>query len=137
MSLSSLFGRFMKKLPDTECETCLRVRYQGEKMILAVETSVSKALGFKVGEEVDSSRVPEGTTECMEFPRITGQEIVAYRTERNMSQEEFAQAFGLSLATVQEWEQSDEGLDGSHANKADLANHRGVSHVIAQMPAAA
>jgi hypothetical protein len=93
----------MNEMLETDCETCLRVRYHVGQTILAVENAVSRQLGFTAGEDI-TGKVPEGTLECMEMPTVKAADLVDYRNALRMSQEEFAAKFGVSVARLQELE---------------------------------
>lgn len=113
---SNLWNKFMNKLPETDCPTCLRIRSESGKAILAFETAASKALGLKVGQEIKTHQVSPKTQVCWEPPAIKPGEMIAYRERLGLTQEQFATKFGASIRDVRSWESGEEPVDFDKLN---------------------
>jgi hypothetical protein len=95
---------FLGKLPPTDCEGCLQVRMAVGKTMIAAETVLSKFFGFAVGQEIDTSIISKEIPVCVEMPTLTAEDVISFRGKLKMTQKEFAEAYGISVATVKEWE---------------------------------
>jgi hypothetical protein len=128
--------RFSGRLPETDCQTCLRVRHQLGRAFLAFESAASKALGFALGADI-TGRIPANVHVCEEMPVITGKDLVQMREQAyRLDQAAFAKKFGVPLARLQELEASegDIGVAVNEFNPLDPnAKYRpGSDRVLAQ-----
>lgn len=117
MSLfTTLWKKLMNKLPETDCPTCLRIRYESGKAILAFETAASRALGLKVGQQVEKTKIPPNAPICVELPEVTPADMITYRQRLGLTQEQFATKFGVSMRDVRKWESGEEPVDFDKLN---------------------
>lgn len=111
-------GPFSGLLPATSCGTCLKIRHQVDRVILAARSTLSDALGLNVGDDV-TDRANAGVRTCLEAPQLTGADVVQYREALKLDQAEFAKKFGLPLERLKAME-ADEGGVSMEFAKADL-----------------
>ncbi len=95
---------FLGKLPPTDCEGCLQVRMAVGKTMIAAETAMSKFFGFVVGQKINTNSIPKEVPVCVEIPTPTAEDVIGFRSKLKMTQEEFAEAYGMSVANIKEWE---------------------------------
>lgn len=97
-SLKKLFSKVVAALPQTDCLSCLRVRRELGKSIVAVENSLSKRLGLKVGDDVTESHA--GYRKCLEAPVVTRADVDDWLRATRMTPEQGAKHLGMTVAEM-------------------------------------
>lgn len=90
--MSSLTASLLGRLPSTNCQVCLAVRSFLEKRFSGAVTTQPPLVG------------------CLEEPIVTGKDLVQWREALQMTQQQFAKKFGITL----------EHLKGLEVSKGDV-----------------